>query len=131
MKIFKIFKNVSLKVGLLLSAAGAFIALCTFNVILGLSDYDKTPTISLTLEALADGEAGGGSEIAVCLQIHSQITGKREKWKDSLNCYRDVQGEDTNDGKIIECVSSQSPSNRCNETSCRSITECYAATKPH
>jgi hypothetical protein len=61
MKTFKFFKNLSLKEGLLILAGGAFIALCTFNVKLGLSDYDKTSNSLFTLEALA-GESGGGGE---------------------------------------------------------------------
>jgi hypothetical protein len=52
-------KNVSLKRGLLLLTAVAFVALCTFNVIRGLSDHGKT-LILFNLEALAGG--GGNSE---------------------------------------------------------------------
>jgi hypothetical protein len=55
----KTVKNVSLKKGLLLLATAAFVALCTFNVILGLSDYNKT-LISFNLEALTAYSEGGG-----------------------------------------------------------------------
>jgi hypothetical protein len=49
-------KNGSLKRVLLLFAAGAVVALCTINVKIGMTDYNKTSTSLLTLEALADGE---------------------------------------------------------------------------
>jgi hypothetical protein len=48
-----------LKKMLVTLAAVAFSAFVAYNVSLGLVDYDKGSTL-LTLEALADGEAGGG-----------------------------------------------------------------------
>jgi hypothetical protein len=54
-------KNASLKRVLLLFAVGAVVALCTINVKIGMTDYNKTSTSLLTLEALADGE-GSSSE---------------------------------------------------------------------
>jgi hypothetical protein len=127
MKTCKNFKNVSLKKGLQFLAAGAFIALCTFNVILGLSDYDKTSIVSLTKEALASESSG--SEVAVCLQIHVQVTGKKET-NTSDYCYRDAQGIDICEGRIVQCTSTGATSiSRCNETSCRSVTGCFIGPK--
>jgi hypothetical protein len=54
----KTVKNVSLKKRLLLLATAAFVALCMFNVILGLSDYNKT-LISFNLKALTAYSEGG------------------------------------------------------------------------
>ncbi|MDR2406700.1 MAG: hypothetical protein LBE13_01090 [Bacteroidales bacterium] len=51
----------SLKKVLAFIGGTAFIALCVYNVSLGLSDYGKRSTSLFTLEALADGE-GGSSE---------------------------------------------------------------------
>jgi hypothetical protein len=40
----------------------AFIALCVYNIKLGLSDYNKNSGTLFTLEALANGEGSGSSE---------------------------------------------------------------------
>jgi hypothetical protein len=51
----KKFKNL-----LVLLAAGVFVAVCVFNVILSLSNYNKVSSSLYTLEALSNGEGGGG-----------------------------------------------------------------------
>jgi hypothetical protein len=48
---------------LVLLAAGVFVAICVFNVILGSANYDKVSSSLFTLEALSNGEEeGGGGE---------------------------------------------------------------------
>lgn len=61
MKAFSFSKRTFKKV-LAFIGGTAFITLCVYNVSLGLSDYGKRSVSSYTLEALANGEAGGGSE---------------------------------------------------------------------
>jgi hypothetical protein len=51
----KKFKNL-----LVLLAAGVFVAVCVFNVMLGSADYDKVSSSLYTLEALSNGEGSGG-----------------------------------------------------------------------
>jgi hypothetical protein len=55
----KKFKNL-----LVLLAAGVFVAVCVFNVMLGSADYDKVSSSLFTLEALSNGEGGGGESNA-------------------------------------------------------------------
>jgi hypothetical protein len=111
------------KLKCLLIFIGVFVALCVFNVTLGLAEYNKSSSSLLTLEALADGEArsseASGTGIAICLQIHVQETFKKEKGTGDY-CWKDQQGSDVNEGQIIDCTSDGATYNsRCNKTSCK------------
>jgi hypothetical protein len=108
----------------------AFIALCVYNVSLGLSDYGKRSTSLLTLEALADGE-GSSSEIAVCLQIHVvqhnrlATTGTPKQY-----CWH-ITGPTSavKEGTIYSCTNSGAVSgSECNATSCKSSNDCMTQT---
>ncbi|MDR0604836.1 MAG: hypothetical protein LBG80_11080 [Bacteroidales bacterium] len=128
MKTLKILKNVSLKKGLLLLATGAFIALCTFNVMLGLSDYDKTPIVSSTTEALADGEGSGDGSSESCLQAQAAVRGPEtvtSQLPADKFCYQDRTGPDLYAGTIVQCTAKKSSSNNCTPFTCRDITGCY------
>jgi hypothetical protein len=110
----------------------AFITLCVYNFMLGLSDYGKISTSGFTLEALATGEAScsEASIPTVCLELQQKVDGKREK-KTGKYCWLDKDGKDQNEGEIIECTSDNAfPSSKCNETKCiTSIAGCSVGDK--
>jgi hypothetical protein len=121
----KTFKNVSLKKGLLLLTAGAFIAFCMFNVKLGLSDYDKTSIVSFTMEALTSE-----SNAVSCLVNGNQLTKNRSKYSSemgsSVYCYKKKAiGPDLYQGKIEGCMP-VSYTSYCKPSSC-SGNGCYVS----
>jgi hypothetical protein len=61
---------------LVLLAAGVFVAVCVFNVILGSANYDKVSSSLFTLEALSNGEGGGGENYSE--PCKTTIKGSRE-----------------------------------------------------
>jgi hypothetical protein len=124
----KTLKNVSLKRELLLLSAGAFTMLCTFNVKLGLSDYDKSSIVSSTKEALAT-ESGDGSS-ASCLVNANPSDYHRSKSSgemgSSVYCYKKrATGPDLYQGKILGCVSTNYVSS-CIAKTCSS-SGCYVS----
>jgi hypothetical protein len=70
--------NKSVKNLLTLLASGAIIAVSVINFKVGLTSYGKSSSSLLTLEALASGEASGGSEIG-------QYSGG--KWESGTNTH--------------------------------------------
>jgi hypothetical protein len=58
---------------LVLLAAGVFVAICVFNVILGSANYDKVSSSLFTLEALSNGEGGGGGEAGSSGQCKNKL----------------------------------------------------------
>jgi hypothetical protein len=98
------------KVGLRCLAGVAFITLCTFNVIVGLSDYE-------TKKALAD--------VSPCLEIHTAVS---EKVRTSAigYCYRHVNGVDTLEVSLHNCTSQNAGSRSiCNKVTCKTGSGCF------
>ncbi|MDR2407266.1 MAG: hypothetical protein LBE13_04025 [Bacteroidales bacterium] len=105
----------------------AFVALCAINFKIGSADYNQKSRASLlTLEALANGEAGGGEASTSCLINKTPVLGYKKSVTTQMHCYGDRTGPDRWYGAMIECAKNKNVNNYCTENKCNS-TGCYVS----
>jgi hypothetical protein len=126
-KEMKIFNRLPLKKDLMLTGAGALVAVSVINTKLASADYDRNSSSLLTLEALADGESGSGGSENGCLINQNPVKGNKKEIT-NYRCYQDRPGPDLYCGIVVECEAQTSSSTTCTSRVCTG-SGCYRSSQ--